>query len=134
MHFSDQCCASVLFFICVCFSYAEVYINQFAVHIEGGHHVASRVARETGFTNLGQIGTLEDHYLFEAPHRKRRSASPSHDHHAALEEHEQVHWFEQQVAKSRKKRDFHPRDVAEQMSVIDPYWRNQWYLVSQTTA
>ncbi|CAG5127635.1 unnamed protein product, partial [Candidula unifasciata] len=74
------------------------------------------------------IGSLEDHYLFEAPHRERRSASPSHEHHSLLQEHDQVHWFEQQVAKSRTKRDFHPRDVADQMSVLDPYWKNQWYL------
>nr|AAB30556.1 Lfur2 [Lymnaea stagnalis] len=113
----------------LCFkSTAEVYINQFAVHIEGGRHVANRVARETGLRNIGQIGNLADYYLFEAPQRERRSASPSHDHHAVLREHSQVNWFEQQVAKSRRKRDFHPREVAEQMRVTDPNWKDQWYL------
>ncbi|NP_001191402.1 furin-like prohormone convertase precursor [Aplysia californica] len=107
---------------------AEVYLNQFAVHISGGHSAASRVARDTGFINLGQIGSLDDHYLFEIPHRQRRSATHSHEHHTALTDHGEVGWFEQQVVKSRSKRDFHPRDVAEQMSVLDPYWKNQWYL------
>lgn len=33
----------------------HVYLNQFGVHIEGGHHQADRVARETGMKNLGQV-------------------------------------------------------------------------------
>ncbi|KAI8774965.1 Lfur2, partial [Biomphalaria glabrata] len=33
---------------------ANVYTNHFAVHIEGGNHVADNVARQTGFKNLGQ--------------------------------------------------------------------------------
>lgn len=33
----------------------HVYLNKFGVHIEGGYHVASRVARETGMKNLGQV-------------------------------------------------------------------------------
>ncbi|BFZ01777.1 hypothetical protein BsWGS_04815 [Bradybaena similaris] len=118
----------LLFFVSISYAQADVYINQFAVHIKGDHHAADRVARETGFKNLGQIGSLDNYYLFEASHRERRSASPSPEHHSLLEEHDEVHWAEQQVAKSRKKRDFHPRDVADQMSVLDPYWKNQWYL------
>ncbi|KAK0051650.1 furin-1 [Biomphalaria pfeifferi] len=106
---------------------ANVYTNHFAVHIEGGNHVADNVARQTGFKNLGQIGSLHDHYLFEAPHRHRRSASPSHEDHATLHEHDQVNWLEQQIVKSRKKRDFHPKST-EQFNVMDPYWSNQWYL------
>uniref|UniRef100_A0A0B7BDJ9 P/Homo B domain-containing protein n=1 Tax=Arion vulgaris TaxID=1028688 RepID=A0A0B7BDJ9_9EUPU len=139
MHISDLYSASfqirettmaslILFFISFSISYADIYINHFAVHIKGGHNIANKVARDAGLKNLGQIGSLDEYYLFEASNRKRRSASPSHEHHTLLKEHEDVHWFEQQIAKSRTKRDFHPRDVAEQMSVIDPYWRNQWYL------
>ncbi|RUS91488.1 hypothetical protein EGW08_000709 [Elysia chlorotica] len=107
----------------------HTFINEFAVHITGGHHIANRIAREAGLVNRGQIGGLTDHYLFHAPTRERRSASPSHDHHEILSQHPQVHWFEQQKALSRKKRDFHPRDVAQQMSVTDPLWGSQWYLV-----
>ncbi|KAH9500127.1 Uracil phosphoribosyltransferase, synthesizes UMP from uracil, partial [Bulinus truncatus] len=106
---------------------ANVYINHFAVHIKGGRHIADGVARQTGFRNLGQIGSLSDHYLFEAPHRHRRSASASYEDHATLEQHDQVHWVEQQMARSRKKRDFHPREAVQKMNIIDPYWQNQWY-------
>lgn len=106
----------------------HTFINEFAVHIKGGHHIASRIAREAGLVNRGQIGDLADHYLFHAPSRERRSAVRSHSHHEFLGQHSQVHWFEQQVARSRKKRDFHPRDVAQQMSITDPLWGSQWYL------
>jgi len=31
------------------------YLNQWAVHIPGGHDVAKRVARELGYINYGQV-------------------------------------------------------------------------------
>ena len=34
---------------------SETYLNKFAVHIEGGINVANRVARDCGFTNIGQV-------------------------------------------------------------------------------
>ncbi|GFO36220.1 furin-like prohormone convertase [Plakobranchus ocellatus] len=74
------------------------------------------------------IGGLVDHYLFHAPSRSRRSASASTDHHHFLDNHHQVQWFQQQVSRRRVKRDFQPRDVAQQMSVTDPLWGSQWYL------
>ena len=36
---------------------AEVYLNKFAVHISGGHNLASRVAREAGMINKGQVNS-----------------------------------------------------------------------------
>lgn len=108
----------------------EVYVNKIAVHISGGHHEAERLAREAGLLNLGQVGTLEDHYLFEIPHRQKRSIDPSHDHHKYLSDHPKVHWFEQQVAKSRKKRDLTKRAPVQgkEFKLNDPYYNSQWYL------
>ncbi|KAL8562679.1 hypothetical protein ACOMHN_011250 [Nucella lapillus] len=106
----------------------EVYLNKIAVHISGGDHAADRVARHTGMRNLGQIGTLADHYLFEIPHRHTRSADPSHTHHAALSSNPEVGWFEQQVVKSRKKRDFVTAAQSQDFQLNDPYYRSQWYL------
>ena len=34
---------------------SEIYLNKFAVHIEGGSGVAHMVASEHGFINLGQV-------------------------------------------------------------------------------
>ncbi|XP_060593632.1 furin-like protease kpc-1 isoform X2 [Ruditapes philippinarum] len=90
---------------------SEHYLNKFAVHIEGGERVARDVAQLHGFRHLGQIGTLEDHYLFEHEHVHRRSAERSEEHHQKLSSHPQVNWFEQQTLLTRKKRDFLPIKV-----------------------
>ncbi|GFO36213.1 hypothetical protein PoB_006271800 [Plakobranchus ocellatus] len=37
-----------------CCAHEHTFINEFAVHIEGGPHVADRVAREAGLVNRGQ--------------------------------------------------------------------------------
>ena len=50
-----------------------VYHNQFAVHVRsGGHRKADEIAARHGFVNLGQIGSLEDHFLLEHPRRVNR--------------------------------------------------------------
>ncbi|GFS03261.1 furin-like protease 2, partial [Elysia marginata] len=80
----------IFLLISLCFQFClskHTFINEFAVHIRGGHHIASRIAREAGLVNLGQIGQLSDHYLFHAPARERRSASPSHSHLQFLDDH-----------------------------------------------
>ena len=33
----------------------DVFIHHFAVHVEGGHSIASRVARSIGLINKGQV-------------------------------------------------------------------------------
>ncbi|KAK7116541.1 proprotein convertase subtilisin/kexin type 4-like isoform X2 [Littorina saxatilis] len=106
----------------------EIYLNKIAVHIKGDHHEAERVAREAGLHNLGQIGSLEGHYLFEIPHRQARSADPSHDHHSYLSAHPQVHWFEQQVVRTRSKRDLVTETQSQEFRLNDPYYKTQWYL------
>ncbi|XP_063859922.1 neuroendocrine convertase 1-like isoform X2 [Scylla paramamosain] len=63
----------------------SVYHNQFAVVIPAGKETANEVAAKYGFNNLGQIGSLEHHYLFEHKHVHKRSADPAHDHHRNLD-------------------------------------------------
>ena len=36
----------------------HTFINEFAVHIKGGHHTANRVAREAGLVNRGQVNSI----------------------------------------------------------------------------
>ena len=48
------------------------YHNQFAVHVPGGRDVADTVAQEHGLQLVDTIGALDDHYLLEAPHLKKR--------------------------------------------------------------
>jgi len=36
---------------------AASYLNQWAVHIPGGHDVAQRVANELGYINRGQVSS-----------------------------------------------------------------------------
>ncbi|XP_025076934.1 furin-like protease kpc-1 [Pomacea canaliculata] len=105
----------------------KVYLNKVAVHVRGGLQAANRVARDAGLRNIGQIGSLEDHYLFEIPNRQKRSSERSHEHHAALSTHPEVHWFEQQVAKVRTKRDL-VKPLSGPFKLNDPYYDRQWYL------
>ncbi|XP_052791389.1 furin-like protease kpc-1 isoform X1 [Mya arenaria] len=106
----------ILSALCLQIAYSEHFINKFAVHIPGGERKAREVADSHGYIHLGQIGSLEDHYLFEHPHVHRRSADRNLEHHEKLSTHDDVHWFEQQQVLSRKKRDFLPMsgDVAEE--------------------
>ncbi|GAB1606479.1 proprotein convertase subtilisin/kexin type 4-like isoform X1 [Argonauta hians] len=97
------------------------FINQVAVHIEGGEQNADRIAREHGFKNLGQIGSLTDKYLFEHSGISKRSSSSSHSHLEKLSKDQNVLWFEQQYAKRRTKRDF------KSQPVNDPLYSYQWY-------
>ena len=39
-------------------------LDEWAVEIPGGNQEASKVAQEMGLKNAGQIGSLEDTYLF----------------------------------------------------------------------
>ncbi|XP_052282248.1 furin-like protease kpc-1 isoform X1 [Dreissena polymorpha] len=87
-------------------SLGNTYTNKFAVHIPGGERHAREVAETHGYVNIGHIGSLKDHYLFEHPHVHRRSALHSTEHHEKLSSHPHVQWFEQQTHLSRKKRDY----------------------------
>ena len=40
----------------------KIYLNKIAVHVNGGHHAADRVAREAGLHNLGQVCRLLTYY------------------------------------------------------------------------
>ncbi|XP_041365224.1 furin-like protease kpc-1 isoform X2 [Gigantopelta aegis] len=108
--------------------YCDVFIHHFAVHVEGGHSKASRVARSVGLHNKGQIGSLDDHYLFEIPNRAKRSNSPSLEHDDLLHNHPEVIWHEQQVSIKRVKRDFQNTDTSNPLHFIDPQYKDQWYL------
>ena len=81
------------------------YHNQFALFIPSGPSMADNLASKHGFINIGQIGTLDNYYLFEHPRLKRRSAEESLDHTSLLLSEPEVKWAEQMVEKKRFKRD-----------------------------
>eukprot|EP00096_Caligus_rogercresseyi_P011194 TRINITY_DN4331_c0_g1_i1.p1 TRINITY_DN4331_c0_g1~~TRINITY_DN4331_c0_g1_i1.p1 ORF type:complete len:661 (+),score=93.36 TRINITY_DN4331_c0_g1_i1:122-2104(+) len=87
-------------------SSAQHYQNQFAVYIPRGKNVADQLAREYGFVNMGQIGALEDYFLFDHPRISKRSTDASTLHAILLTLNPEVKWFEQQKEKKRVKRDF----------------------------
>lgn len=109
--------------LCACaflwqFSSAH-YTQQWALLISGGKSTADAVAREHGFVNLGEI--FPNYYHFMHQGVSKRSAKPHLGHRARLAVDERVHWSEQQVARSRKKRDLKLLDS-------DPRWPSMWYL------
>ncbi len=102
-----------------------VFHNQFAVHVKGGARKADEVAARHGFVNVGQIGSLEDHYLLEQPRLRKRSAEESGEHVGRLDDDPEVEWFEQQTERRRVKRDVAQDEAA---SMPDPLFQKQWYL------
>ncbi|CAB4056797.1 PCSK5 [Lepeophtheirus salmonis] len=52
---------------------SQHYQNQFAVYIPKGKVVADTLAQEYGFENIGQIGTLDNYFLFKHSRINKRS-------------------------------------------------------------
>ncbi|XP_060062546.1 neuroendocrine convertase 1-like [Ylistrum balloti] len=109
------------------------YLNEWVVEIPGGYEEVHRVARHHGYEILKELKPFNDHYLLthaEVPSRSKRSA----DHHTLrLQTDERVHWTEQQVAKSRTKRDIVEERTREERQYVsmefnDPLWAKQWYI------
>lgn len=44
-----------LLVVTLCQQSSGTYLNQVAVHIEGGSHIADRIASKHGFKNMGQV-------------------------------------------------------------------------------
>ena len=50
----------------------KVYHNQFAVEVAGGDDLADVVALRHGLLNMGKVGDLTGHYLFQSQHLQKR--------------------------------------------------------------
>lgn len=82
-----------------------IFHNQFALFIPKGEETANLLASKHGFVNLGQIGTLDNYFLFEHARLRKRSSIPSRTHSILLTEEPEVEWFAQQTERRRVKRD-----------------------------
>ncbi|XP_066503304.1 proprotein convertase subtilisin/kexin type 6 isoform X2 [Hoplias malabaricus] len=104
----------------------SVFTNHWAVRITGGPEEADKLASKYGFTNLGQIGGLEDHYHFHHSRVVRRSTFATRGTHSFIHMDPKVDWIQQQVVKSRVKRNAwsDPNFVY----FNDPKWSNMWYI------
>nr|XP_006824136.1 PREDICTED: proprotein convertase subtilisin/kexin type 5-like [Saccoglossus kowalevskii] len=105
----------------IVYSYSDEYTNEFAVHIIGGSNVADRLAKKHGYTNIGQIGSLNDYYLFEAKDVPQMEKRLDFGKHLPLKNEINVDWLEQQIVLNRNKRD----DIGV---FTDPLWEDEWYL------
>ncbi|XP_075037384.1 neuroendocrine convertase 1 [Mixophyes fleayi] len=102
------------------------YVNEWAVEVPGGPEEAELLAGELGYTLLGQIGSLENHYLFKLPAQARRWRRSAPHITKRLTDDERVSWAEQQYIKERSKRStFRPNT---ENLFNDPMWSRQWYL------
>ena len=86
----------------------RTFSNEFAVYVPSGPQVADQLAEKHGFHNTGQIGDLQDYYLFEHRRLSKRSATESALHNVLLTQEPDVKWFEQQRELRRVKRDYNP--------------------------
>ncbi|KAH8299260.1 hypothetical protein KR018_001084, partial [Drosophila ironensis] len=71
----------------------------FAVRIPAGKQAADAIATKHGFINKGQIGALDDYYLFQHHHVSKRSLRSSGKHQKALNAESAVEWMQQQHEK-----------------------------------
>jgi len=74
--------------------------HVFAVELQISAN-AEEIAEMHGFENLGQVGTLENHFLFKLKPHLREAVEDSAK---ALGQNNQVVWLEKQVRKARSKR------------------------------
>ena len=84
----------------------NTFTNEFAVYVPAGPEVADALAAKHGFLNSGQIGDLQDYYLFEHRRLSKRAATESVLHNVLLTQEPEVKWFEQQRELKRVKRDY----------------------------
>ncbi|XP_074522448.1 proprotein convertase subtilisin/kexin type 6 [Halichoeres trimaculatus] len=104
----------------------SIYTNHWAVRITGGPRQADNIAAKYGYKNLGQIGSLEDHYHFHHSRVVRRAAYRLKGPHSFIHLDPKVHWAEQQVVKPRVKRQV--QNDPSVMKFNDPNWSNMWYM------
>ncbi|XP_073960498.1 proprotein convertase subtilisin/kexin type 4-like isoform X1 [Choristoneura fumiferana] len=97
-------CAQALAVLSLLCPASAHYTPTWAVHVPDGREAADAVARDHGFINLGEI--FDNHYHFHHNSVAKRSLAPAPAHHGRLEGDTRVHWAKQQMALSRKKRDF----------------------------
>uniref|UniRef100_A0AAQ5XP38 Proprotein convertase subtilisin/kexin type 6 n=1 Tax=Amphiprion ocellaris TaxID=80972 RepID=A0AAQ5XP38_AMPOC len=103
---------------------AQLYTNHWAVRIAGGPQQADQIAAKYGYRNLGQIGSLDDHYHFHHSRVVRRAAYSLKGPHSFIHMDPKVDWAQQQVVKPRIKR--HAR--TDVIHFNDPKWSNMWYI------
>nr|KAF6441783.1 proprotein convertase subtilisin/kexin type 1 [Rousettus aegyptiacus] len=105
---------------------ARQFVNEWAAEIPGGPEAALAIAEELGYDLLGQIGSLENHYLFKHKNHPRRSRRSALHITKRLSDDDRVIWAEQQYEKDRSKRSV-LKDSALNL-FNDPMWNQQWYL------
>uniref|UniRef100_A0ABM0GMC3 Furin-like n=1 Tax=Saccoglossus kowalevskii TaxID=10224 RepID=A0ABM0GMC3_SACKO len=111
----------ILFSVTIGSAYENEYTNEYAVHVRGGPEVADNLAVMYGYRNIGQIGSLKDHYLFEHSDVPRIAKRPATGPHTRLNDEENVQWMEQQMVIKREKRDM-------MNNFTDPLWSDEWYI------
>ncbi|XP_054160265.1 furin-like protease 1, isoforms 1/1-X/2 isoform X4 [Oppia nitens] len=110
----------------------KMFTNEFAVSLKPDKCDdinAQTVANRYGYTLVGQIGSIDCHYLLRLNHISKRSTQYSHKDHSQLEKDSDVLWIQQQHIKRRVKRDFMYFDAktAADNPLPDPF------IVSTTT-
>ncbi|CAJ1048583.1 proprotein convertase subtilisin/kexin type 6-like [Xyrichtys novacula] len=104
----------------------QLYTNHWAVKVPGGPDQAEKIAAKYGYVNLGQIGSLEDHYHFHHSRVVRRAAYSFKGPHSFIHLDPKVHWAEQQVVKPRVKRQVRSDPGVNHFT--DLKWSSMWYI------
>lgn len=135
---------SIIFILFTLLTYVKLhddnghFTNDWVVRITGGNLVATELASELGYYNLGELKGFKDTYLmrrYDHPVRSRRNSPVLTK---RLSDDKRVIWAEQQVVKPRVKRglirrkrqdfDYNYKYPDCRYKYDDEFWDKQWYL------
>ncbi|XP_077478698.1 proprotein convertase subtilisin/kexin type 5 [Stigmatopora argus] len=86
---------------------ATIYTNDWALRISQGYESATRIADKYGFTNMGQMQSLKNYYIFHHHETAPRSTVPNNALTARITKETEVEWLQQQVIQKRVKRSLY---------------------------
>ncbi|XP_030211551.1 proprotein convertase subtilisin/kexin type 5 [Gadus morhua] len=124
----------------------KIFTNDWAVKV-AHRDAADRIAEKHGFTNMGQIGHLENYFSFRHNDTASRSTVANRILSERIAKETQVRWLQQQVVLNRAKRNsrashIYSIDVKTKHTPAtgphtsrppalyfnDPQWNNLWYI------
>ena len=123
----------LLFLNNLIFTINQKCTNEWIVKIEN-HENVEKIANLNGFSNDGRIKPFEDIYKFVLAGISECKNEIT----KILANNSDVIWAEQQVIKTRTKRNFYESKLSRRsqelaynrLTLNDPFWDHEWYLVS----
>ncbi|KAM4634072.1 proprotein convertase subtilisin/kexin type 5 [Polymixia lowei] len=129
------------------FCQSKIYTNDWAIRISGDQKSVNRITEKYGFTNMGQIGDLKNHYSFRHNGTVKLSTVSNKDLTVRIAKETKVEWLQQQEVQRRAKRNSRASHIysidiktkhtsgthlqlnhTQKLYFNDPQWSSLWYI------